>query len=799
MNMNKWNFKSLRFLIISLIAVFHATPNLYAADIENNDALFNILPDNCLFCARINNFNESLGTLDRYLAGAAPVPVSLAMLVNMQLGAIIGDPTLSGIDHGGDFSVFAVMPQADQSEPLVGMLVPVENYSDFIESNPNCKEIENGLTLLSPPSSPMSPTRSMGNFLLAPAGDTYALVVPDEEKAVMPALQNALESDAKISERLSTEQTQNGISAPAWVYINLSSLYEKYNKDVLGMLEIAKMGMGQAGGPAEMMEFYFKMLPELLNEFAGETDSATLALTPDTNILNLDIALRAKDNSELSEMLVATKYEEDFRLADYLDNANAVNGLMRMDGSSMQDFYDKLFDIMEAATDDPATIEETAKMKGLVQKMFAAMGNEVSISYSYAAGTPPFKLQEVFEVKDGAAMKVLTKEGVAYANVLYKTMGIPAELKYESAVSTYKSATIDAMSISITASDDPNDMTYKEIEKIYGSDGFKYYFAQTKDKFYLAMGPNSEDTLKALIDQPPSTAAPSGDIKIAMDALESTPYDDFIMSVNVIKLIKGMGEMIEALGAQPGMEPAAAMFNDMKDLPTKSCLVVGGNIGDGLATLRLAVPKQHLIEIVGMGMQIQQQAMAATDQKLTEVQQNREEVKQIEQQIMVTQKSLETQQENKEVMEKAIQEKMQNSPHSWVGKPAPELKMVDLDGEIHHISQLKGKKILLDFWASWCPPCKKSIPDLIKLASSGNSDLVILGLSDESSEKLTSFSKEAKINYPIVAYQGKLPAPYGQVTGIPTLFIIDSKGIIQDVLVGYHELRIIQSRLKEME
>ena len=126
--------------------------------------------------------------------------------------------------------------------------------------------------------------------------------------------------------------------------------------------------------------------------------------------------------------------------------------------------------------------------------------------------------------------------------------------------------------------------------------------------------------------------------------------------------------------------------------------------------------------------------------------------------------------------------------------------MVDLDGKIHRVSRLKGKKVILDFWATWCPPCKKAIPDLIKLADSNGSDLVILGLSNEPADKLAPFVKETKMNYPVITYNDKdVPAPYSKVTAIPTLFLIDSEGIIQDVITGYHEPEDLQSRLKEIK
>ncbi|MHC4951646.1 MAG: TlpA family protein disulfide reductase, partial [Planctomycetota bacterium] len=427
----------------------------------------------------------------------------------------------------------------------------------------------------------------------------------------------------------------------------------------------------------------------------------------------------------------------------YLDNGNAVNGLMKMNASFMQKFYDKVFDIMEATTDNPTSKEQTAKMKVLTQKMFTAMGDEVSFSYSYAGGMPPFKLQEVVEIKDSSAMKAMVTEGIDYAK-----------------------------------SDDPNTMKMQqEIKKVYG-DGLKYYLAQSPDKFYITMGQGGEETLKKLIDQPAKSAAPSGDIKIAMDALQNSPYNNLVCSVNVIKLMKGMGEMMQTMGAQTSMGPAAAMFTGLKDVQTQSCLVMGGKVADGQAAMRLGVPKQHLAEIVAIAMQLQMQAAAA--------QQQMQNAPMPEMSAAPPQSSMQA------------ETAAQNPLTSWIGKPAPDFKMVDLKGNIHRVSRLKGKKIMLDFWATWCPPCKKSIPDLIKLrADSNDSELVIIGLSNEPAETLNSFAENAKINYPIVAYDN-VPAPYNQVTGIPTLFLIDSKGVIQDVLVGYHPPEEIQSRLEKI-
>ena len=149
--MNKLNLSTIRIITLSLVIALCAAPNIHAADAGNDDALLNMLPEDCMFCLRINNFNTSLGKLDQYLAGASPIPVSLAMMINMQLGSVIGDPMLSGINQGGDFAIFAAPPQPDQKEPIVGILIPVTDYKAFVETNPNCKEGEGSIAILAAP------------------------------------------------------------------------------------------------------------------------------------------------------------------------------------------------------------------------------------------------------------------------------------------------------------------------------------------------------------------------------------------------------------------------------------------------------------------------------------------------------------------------------------------------------------------------------------------------------------------------------------------------------------------------
>lgn len=130
---------------------------------------------------------------------------------------------------------------------------------------------------------------------------------------------------------------------------------------------------------------------------------------------------------------------------------------------------------------------------------------------------------------------------------------------------------------------------------------------------------------------------------------------------------------------------------------------------------------------------------------------------------------------------------------SWEGVIAPDIKVKTLEGQTLVLSELKGKRVVLDFWATWCPPCVKEIPHFVKLRSQvSTNDLVLIGISEEERSVLEPFIKKQRINYPI-GEALEPPSPYADVQSIPTTFFIDRKGVIQKVLVGYHEFDALKA------
>jgi peroxiredoxin len=125
--------------------------------------------------------------------------------------------------------------------------------------------------------------------------------------------------------------------------------------------------------------------------------------------------------------------------------------------------------------------------------------------------------------------------------------------------------------------------------------------------------------------------------------------------------------------------------------------------------------------------------------------------------------------------------------NEWIGAEAPDFTVTDIDGKAIKLSELRGKKVLIDLWATWCPPCRMETPHLVKLRNTYDpNDLVLIGISSEDKQTIQDFAKKHRINYTLAA-ERKLPSPYGDATSIPTGFFIDRNGVIRYVLEGYND------------
>jgi thiol-disulfide isomerase/thioredoxin len=110
--------------------------------------------------------------------------------------------------------------------------------------------------------------------------------------------------------------------------------------------------------------------------------------------------------------------------------------------------------------------------------------------------------------------------------------------------------------------------------------------------------------------------------------------------------------------------------------------------------------------------------------------------------------------------------------------PAPDFKLDDLDGKPLTLASTHGKVVLLNFWATWCGPCREEIPDLIALQTKYKDSLQIIGLSvdDDDASVVKKVVDQTGINYPVAMSSAEVRMAYGGIGALPTSFVLDSEG-----------------------
>src|ERR1017187_1340339 len=114
-----------------------------------------------------------------------------------------------------------------------------------------------------------------------------------------------------------------------------------------------------------------------------------------------------------------------------------------------------------------------------------------------------------------------------------------------------------------------------------------------------------------------------------------------------------------------------------------------------------------------------------------------------------------------------------------LGATAQELTLKDIQGHVHHLTDYRGKWVLVNFWATWCAPCLEELPDLIALHNAHkNTDLIVIGIAMEypSTKVVLDFLKAHPLPYPIVLGDYKIAKQIGAVQALPTSYLFDQTG-----------------------
>jgi peroxiredoxin len=130
---------------------------------------------------------------------------------------------------------------------------------------------------------------------------------------------------------------------------------------------------------------------------------------------------------------------------------------------------------------------------------------------------------------------------------------------------------------------------------------------------------------------------------------------------------------------------------------------------------------------------------------------------------------------------------------------APNFSLKTSDGKTIELKKLEGKVVVVNFWATWCPPCKSEIPGFLEVYKQYKAKgLEIVGISlDETGWKVVKpFVEAYKITYPVVVGDANLARAYGGIEGIPASFVIDKKGNIVTRHVGYLDKASLENLVK---
>jgi thiol-disulfide isomerase/thioredoxin len=131
---------------------------------------------------------------------------------------------------------------------------------------------------------------------------------------------------------------------------------------------------------------------------------------------------------------------------------------------------------------------------------------------------------------------------------------------------------------------------------------------------------------------------------------------------------------------------------------------------------------------------------------------------------------------------------------------APALEATDLLGKPVNMDNWAGKVVLVNFWATWCPPCREEIPELLELRKEFNDRLEIVGISedDDPPASVLKFARQKGMTYPIVMATQEMIDAYGGVPALPTSFLIDTQGRVVQKHSGLYPIRAYELEIRSL-
>jgi hypothetical protein len=587
-----------------LLVLFIFAAALCAQSPANNE-LLKMIPAKTLFCVRVNNFDYTLNQIDQFLAGASPMPLGVSMLVRMQLAKVLGSPQLNGLNTNGSFAVFGVTMPVETTQTnaipdiFIGVLAPVTDYTQFIEGNPNCIQAdEKGISKITINGAPVMLAAKAGNYALMSWANDY-------DKLVTMAKTISAAGPAGLSGILNAADAKQAETEPIWVYGNVQQVSETFGTLISTKIEEIKtimksMNANQTGASPTSIQNIMNMYSIILKVLMKEIQSVSIVINPKSDVLNITKTISAVPGTDMAKMFTADgSSQRDNTLLTYLED-----GAMASFGATMNTPFWKMLnvrgiDLFAAMGGGSMSAENIKEMKTLATDIIDSVEGPMVYSISNdSKNKPPFSIKYVIAVKDEKKFNQVIEKAtdmISSSGIMdfYKSFGMETSFSMKNGVDNYKGISISSAKLTMKATD-ANSPQAQMINSMYG-EGFDYRWGMVGGLFVCAVSGDVNSTIHELIDKvkDDSPKQIGSEMKTALSLLPEANKADFIVTFNVLRLFKMVTSMVPI--------PIPPM-----DIQTKSNIVIAGSSADSRMVVNIAIPKQHLIEIVSAFMMMQQ-------------------------------------------------------------------------------------------------------------------------------------------------------------------------------------------------
>ncbi len=340
----------------------------------------------------------------------------------------------------------------------------------------------------------------------------------------------------------------------------------------------------------------------ILDALMKETKYLSISLNPSFEKIGASFVLAAAPGSNMADMFKGDTAGASNKLMGYMTEGAAVNFAGSMTSPFWRKVNEAYIDLMPKLMGDAASSDDIAAFKKMATDAMDAFGGALAGSFSIDMNSkPPCQVTYVADVKDSAkfyrvleeASKAMTTGSLAD---LYKEMGMQMSFDLKRNTSSHQGVSIDSITFSVKGTD-PDSPATQMIDAMYG-DGLNVQMATVNNQLVYALGQNAQGSVQKLIDQVKAGGPKqvADEARTAMAMIPGADKADFFMTVNIVRLIK----LVSAFAPVPMPQT---------DIPTQSSIAIASDASNGRMTLDLAIPKQHVLEIMGVVMQMQQQQM----------------------------------------------------------------------------------------------------------------------------------------------------------------------------------------------